>query len=211
MTAKDGLSAIAKDVLGDVQKEAETVILAAEHEAKETLKAAKEQADHNYKAKITQAKSKAEAEKRKIASVTEVEMRNRLLQTKEDLVDDAFEKALVQLKNFVDTNDYHSYLLKIIQSAAERIGQKDLVIQVNTKDKDWLTPVVLKRLSKNLHCELRLSEKNGDYFGGCIIQTEDGKIIFDVTLDNRLLELKPVLRVELAKILFGEEVSKNAR
>jgi V/A-type H+-transporting ATPase subunit E len=206
MTIKNGLSAIAKDVLGDVQKEAETAILVAEGEAKATLKAAKEKADHNYRAKINQAKLKAEAEKRKIVSVTEVEMRNRLLQTKEDLVDAAFEKAFSKLENFVETDDYRDYLFKIIQSAAKRIGQKDLAIQVNAKDKDWLTPDVLKSLSKKLHCELKLSEKTGNYLGGCIIQTGDGKIILDVTLDNRLQELKPVLRVELAKILFGEAV-----
>jgi vacuolar-type H+-ATPase subunit E/Vma4 len=58
------------------------------------LKGAKEQADQNFKAIITQAKSKTEAEKRKIASVTEVEMRNRLLQTKEDLVDVSFRESL---------------------------------------------------------------------------------------------------------------------
>jgi len=206
MTIKNGLSAIAKDVLGDVQKEAETAILVAEGEAKATLKAAKEQADQNYRAKITQAKLKAEAEKRKIVSVTEVEMRNRLLQTKEDLVDAAFEKAFSKLENFVETDDYRDYLFKIIQSAAKRIGQEDLAIQVNAKDKDWLKPDVLKSLSKKLHCELKLSEKTGNYLGGCIIQTGDGKIILDVTLDNRLQELKPFLRVELAKILFGEMV-----
>ena len=96
--------------------------------------------------------------------------------------------------------------LKLIENAAERIGKKNLVVQVNAKDKDWLTQDMLKRLSKKLHCELRLSEKTEDYIGGCIIQTEDGKIIYDVTIDNRLQELKPVLRVEIAKILFGEEV-----
>ncbi len=205
MSVKDGLSAIAKDVLGDVQKEAETIILTAEREAKETLKAAKEQADHYYKDKITQAKLKAEAEKRKVASVTEVEMRNRVLQIKEELVATAFEKALIKLKNFVETKDYHNYLLKIMQNAVERIGQKDLVVKVNAKDKDWLTQDVLKLLSKKLHCELRISEETGDYLGGCIVQTADGKIIFDVTLDNRFQELKPVLRVELAKTLFGGE------
>ena len=205
MSVKNGISAIAKDVVGDVQKDAEAIILAAENEAKAALKAAKEQANLNYRATITQAKAKAEAEKRKIASVTEVEMRNRLLQTKEDLVDVAFEKALVKLKNYVETEEYHEYLLKTIQIAAERIGQKDLVVQVNSKDKEWLTPDVLKRLSKKLHCELRLSDKTENYLGGCIIQTEDGKVICDVTLDNRLAELKPVLRVELSKTLFGED------
>ena len=133
-------------------------------------------------------------------------MRNRLLQTKEDLVDAAFEKALVELRNFVETDDYHNYLLKIIQNAAERIGQKDLAIQVNANDRKWLTSDVLKRLSEKLHSELRLLEKTNDSIGGFIIQTEDEKIIFDVTLDNRLQELKPALRVELAKNLFEEEV-----
>ena len=204
MSIKNGISAIAKDVVGDVQKEAEAIILVAENEAKATLKTAKEQADQNYRATITQAKAKAEAEKRKIASVTEVEMRNSLLQIKEDLVDVAFEKALVELKNFVQTEDYHNYLLKTIQNAAQRMGQKDLVVQVNAKDKGWLTADTLKRLSKKLHCELRLSDKTEDYLGGCIIQTEDGKINYDATLDNRLQELKPVLRIELSKTLFGE-------
>jgi V/A-type H+-transporting ATPase subunit E len=206
MIVKDGISAIANDVIGDVQKEAEALILEAENEAKATLKAAKEQADQNYRAIINEAKANAAAEKRKIASITEVEMRNRLLQTKEDLVDVAFEKALVELKNFVKTEEYKDYLLKIIEAAAEKIGQKNLTIQVNAKDKGWLTPDVLKRLSKKLHCELKVSDKAEGYIGGCIIQTEDGKIINDVTLDNRLQELKPVLRVELAKILFGEAV-----
>jgi len=206
MSIKNGISAITNDVLGDVQKEAEAIILTAENEAKVTLKSAKEQADQIYRVIICQAKVNAEAEKRKIASVTDVEMRNRLLQTKEELVDIAFEKALVELKNFVETEDYHEYLIKLIQSAAEKMDKKDIVVQVNAKDNNWLTQDLLKRLSKKCRCELRLSDKTEDYLGGCVIQTEDGKIIYDVTLDNRLKELKPVLRVELAKILFGEAI-----
>jgi V/A-type H+-transporting ATPase subunit E len=206
MSVKNGVSAISNEVIGDVQKEAEAIILAAENEAKVTLKSAKEQADQIYRSIIHQAKVTAEAEKRKIASVTEVEMRNRLLQAKEDLVDIAFEKALVELKSFVETEDYHDYLAKLIQIAAEKLGKKDMVIQVNAKDKNWLTQDLLKRLSKKYHCELRLSDKTEDFLGGCVLQTEDGKIIYDVTLDNRLQELKPVLRVELAKILFGDAI-----
>jgi len=206
MSVKNGISAITNDVIGDIQKEAEAILLAAENEAKATLKSAKEQADQIYCAIIYHAKTNAEAEKRKIASITEVEMRNRLLQTKDDLVDIAFEKALVELQNFVETEEYHDYLVKLIQSAAQKMGKKEIVVQVNAKDNNWLTPDLLKRLSKKCHCELRLSGKNEDYLGGCVIQTEDGKIIYDVTLDNRLQELKPVLRVQLAKILFGEAV-----
>ena len=205
MSIKYGLSAITSEVLEDVQKEAEAIILAAENEAKKTLKAAKEQADQNYQTIINQAKTHAENERRKITSVTEVEMRNRLLQTKEELVNTAFEKALIKLEGFVTTEKYHAYLLKLIEEVAERIGQKNLVVQVNAKDKVWLTQDILNPLSKKLHRELKLSDQTEDCFGGCKIQTVDGKITYDSTIDNRLQELKPALRVEVANILFGKE------
>ena len=191
MSIKDGLSAITSEVLDDVQKEAEAIILAAENEAKETLKAAKEQADQKYQTIINQAKTKAETERRKITSVTEVEMRNRLLQTKEDLVDNAFEKALVKLQDFVKTEEYHEHLLKLIEEVAKRIDSKNLMVQVNAEDKTWLTQNMLNRLSKKPRRELKLSDENEDFIGGCKIQTVDGKITYDSTIDNRLQELKP--------------------
>ena len=206
MSVKNGISEIANEVVGDIQKIAEASILKAETEAKETLKVAKEHADQNYQTIISQASAKAEAEKLKRASVTEVEMRNHLLQIKEDLVDGAFEKALVKLKNFVKTKEYRSYLLKLIVVTAKKIGKKDLVIQVNAKDKRWLTPDKLKSLTMKAHCDFLISEKTADFIGGCIIQSADFKIIYNNTLDNRLQEFKPILRIEIAKMLFGDEI-----
>ena len=205
MSIKDGLSAITSEVLDDVEKEAEAIILAAKNEAKEILKASKAQADQSYQTIINQAKTRAETERRKITSVTELEMRNRLLQTKEDLVDNAFEKARVKLQDFVKTKEYHEHLLKRIEEVAKRIDSKNFVLQVNAGDKAWLTQDVLDRLSNRLRRELKLSDETEDFIGGCKIQTADGKVTFDSTIDYRLQELKPTLRVEAAKILFGKE------
>ena len=205
MSVKNGLSAIANEVLGDVQKEAEAAIIAAEKTAKEALKAAKGQADQNYQAAMTQAKVKSEAERRKVASITEVEMRNRLLEAKEALVEAAFQKAQVKLGDFASSKDYQTYLIKLIEEVARKMGQKNLRVEVNAKDKSWLTPKVMNGLSKKLDCELKLSDQGLECIGGCKIQTENGKVTIDSTIDNRLLELKPTLRVEVAKILFGRE------
>ena len=204
MDVKDGLVAIAGEVLGDVQKEAEALILAAEKEAKKTLQAAKAQADQDYLTLVGQAKVKAEAEQRRIASLTEVEIRNRLLHAKEELVDKAFEMALVKLRDFVKTPKYHEYLLKIVEEAAKRIGSKNLILHVNTDDKKWLTQERLQNLSEKLSLDIKLSDKTQVCIGGCKIQTEDGKVTYDNTLDSRLEELKSSLRTEVAKILFGE-------
>jgi V/A-type H+/Na+-transporting ATPase subunit E len=204
MSIKNGISAISDEVVGDAQREAEAAILAAEKEAKEALQTAKREADEKYRELVGHAKAKAESERRKIASVTEVEMRNRLLASKEELVDAAFEKAIAKFRSFVETDEYKIYLVKLIEEVARKIGQKDLVVEVKAADASWLTQETLKSLSEKLHAELKLVKSNEQFIGGCIIQTGDGKIIYNSTIDTMLDELKPTLRVEVAKILFGE-------
>lgn len=205
MSIKDGLVAITNEVLDDIQKETQTIISAAENEAKKTLKAAKAQADQNYQSILSEAKIKSEGERRKIASATEMEIRNNLLQKKEELVDSVFEKTLTKLEKFTKTKEYRDYLLGLIEQAAKRMNQKSLIVQVNAKDKTWLTQETLIGLSRTLNCQLILSDKTEEFVGGCKVQTEDGKIMYDSTIDNRLQELKPALRGEVAKILFGKE------
>ncbi len=205
MDVKDGLVAIAGEVLGDVQKEAEALILDAEKEAKKNLQTAKAQADQDYSTLIGQAKVKAEAEQRRIASLTEVAIRNRLLHTKEESVDKAFETALDKLEAFAETPKYHDYLFRLIIEATKRIDSKNLILQVNAKDKTWLTQEILQSLSKKLKVNLKLSDQTKVCIGGCKIQTEDSKITYDNTIDSRFQELKLTLRTDVARILFEEE------
>lgn len=135
MVAKNGVSAIANEVVDDIQKEAETIIQNAEKDAKDHLKVARQQAIQNYQAIINQAKTKSEGEKRKIASVTDVELRNRQLQTKEGLVDIAFEKVLEKLRDFVATEGYYHYLLKLIADTSVDSNKKILLFTLTTKIK----------------------------------------------------------------------------
>ncbi len=204
-SVKDGLSAIACEILEDVCKEAEALIAASEEEAKRALQAAKEESEKNYQAIIDSATNRAEMEKRKIKSLTEVEARNQLLQTKEAVIDAAFETALSQINAFTKTEQYHNYLLTLIEKTARKIGSKKLIIHVNAEDRKWLNEESLTKLSKKFHLELQLSNRDELVAGGCRIETVDGKIVLNNTMENRLQELKPALRVEVARILFDKE------
>ncbi len=202
---KEGLSAIAREVLEDVQREAEALIASAEKDAQRTLRAAKDEAEKNYQATVDLGTAKAEAEKRKNMSLTEVDIRNRLLQTKETLVDKALQTAQERLSAFTKTKRYHTYLLELIEGTAKKIRSKSLIISVNATDRAWLAQGEFKKLARKLHLELTLAEKAETVMGGCKIQTADGKIVADNTFDNRLQELRPTLRVEVARVLFGKE------
>jgi vacuolar-type H+-ATPase subunit E/Vma4 len=202
---KQGLASIANEVLEDVRKEAEALLLSAEKEAKENLKTAKAEADQTYEGILTEAAAKTETEKRKIASRTQVDLRNRLLQAKAELVDAAFNKALTRLSAFAQTENYRRLLVKLIQEAATSLQSKNLTLYVNAKDKAWLTVGKLNGLSKKFNVELKLAEQTEDFIGGCRVRTADGKVFYDNTLENRLQQLKPTLRLEVATTLFGKE------
>ncbi len=205
MSVKKGISAISDEVVSDAQRQAEATILSAEKQAKEMLHSAKLEADQKYRDLVDNAKAKAEAERRKISSVTEVEMRNRLLATKEELVNAVFEAAITQFRDFVETDQYKTYLLRLIGDIAKKMGKRDLVVEVNSVDALWLTKDKLQSLAYELQIELDIVKSKEPFIGGFIMQTRDGKIIYNSTLDSRLEELKPTLRVKIAKILFGEE------
>ena len=47
-----------------------------------------------------------------------------------------------------------------------------------------------KKPLKKPKVEFKLSEQTPNFIGGCKVQTEDGKIVYDGTLDNRLSGVK---------------------
>jgi V/A-type H+/Na+-transporting ATPase subunit E len=209
LNIKAGLTAIAAEVLEDIRKEAEATIQKSEKEAKQTLKTAKEEAEKAYSATVGEATAKAEAEKRRIKSLTEVEKRNRLLIAKEELVNAAFDRACKRLTAFAKTEEYYAYLISLIAEASDNIGSKRVVVQVNSADKKWLVRGSLSDIQKKLGLDLELAPETLDCIGGCKVQTADRSRILDETFENCMVQLKPALRVETAKIFFGEEGKVN--
>jgi vacuolar-type H+-ATPase subunit E/Vma4 len=205
---KEGLEGIANEVLSDIQKEAETLILQAQKEAKEILKAAKVESDKIYTMILSETMAKASLEKRKIESTADVEARNRFLQVKEEIVELSFVKAQEKLNEFVqDEDEYFDFLVRSIEEAAVKIGEEQLIVQVNSRDKDWLSKGNLNSLSKKLNLSFELAVETLSCIGGSKVQAIDGKLVYDNTLENRFHLLKPTLRIEAAKILFQKEGS----
>ena len=202
---KQGLAAIANEVLEDIRKEADAIVRKAEKESEESLQTAKAEADRTYKTTLSDASAKIEAEKRRIESLTQVEKRNRLLKTKEELVDSAFSETQARLKTFVKSEDYNSCLANLIEEASRKMDSKSLIVYVNSADREWLLDGNLNSLSKKLRIDLKLAEGTIDCVGGCKVQTSNEKVFYDNTLENRIEQLKPHLRLEVAQILFGKE------
>lgn len=204
-SVKKGLVALASEILEDVKKESEIIIRDAEKKAEDILGEAKTEAKRRRVRLLAEAKEKGEIEKTKKKSLTVIEIRNRRLQVKQEHINAVFDKALVRLKQFVESESYHSYLLTFIEEAVKKIESDRLVVYVNSKDGEWLANGKLDELSEKLGVKLTLANETENCLGGCIVKTPDGKLAQDNTFEKRLEALKPILRSEVAKILFEEE------
>jgi vacuolar-type H+-ATPase subunit E/Vma4 len=202
---KKGLAAIASEILEDVKKESERIIRDAEKKAEEILRGAKTEAKGRHAQLLTEAKERGEVEKKKTRSLTVIEIRNRLLQVKQEQVNAVFDKTLLRLKQFVESESYPSYLLSFIEEAVKKIESKRLVVLVNSRDREWLANSKLDELSEKLGVKLTLAKETENCLGGCIVKTPNGKLSHDNTFEKRLEALKPALRGEVAKILFEKE------
>ena len=203
-SVKNGLVAIANEILEDAKNESEKIIRDAEAKAKEILKDAKTEAEKRRNSRLVEAKQKSEQEYRKTESLTAIEIRNISLRAKEEQLNSIFDEAVGRLKKFVDSKHYSDCLLAFVAEAAKNIESDKLVVYVNSKDKKLLKKDTLEDLSKKLEKELTLSEEHLDCMGGCIVKTPDGTLSNDNTFENRLQVLKPNIRIELEKMLFHE-------
>jgi len=198
------LSSIAKEILEDAGKEAENILRRAEAQARRILEEAEKEAEEKYRLIMREGEDKIRIKEQQMITLFEVEVKNRLLQAKEELVEEAFERALNRLREYVLTEDYWECLLKLIAEAGRQINSEKLIVELNKRDHQKLTEKDLHELSEKIGVKLEKSEKVIDCIGGVIVKSFDGKVVVDNTFENRLRTLKNSLRAKIADILFEE-------
>ena len=200
-----GLKSIAKEILEDAEKEAETLILRAETQAERILEDARKEAEKRYNQIISENEERMRAEEEQMTPLFELEAKNRMLKVKEELIEEVYNSVLDRLRQYTPTEDYMNCLLKLISEASREIPSNELKIQLNEKDYERLTEELLLNFSRKIGVKLTKSEKRINCIGGVIVTSPDGKIIIDNTFENRLRTLKNALRTKIAEILFQGE------
>lgn len=141
---------------------------------------------------LAEGKKEAEKLEKQIIGNADLDSRNKQLLLVEESIEKVFEKAIKKLQD-ADRNDNYSKLISsLLQESINTIGTSEIIVQTNSKDK----PVVQSLLSK--FPGATLSSDLIDCLGGIRIQSKDGTMKFDNTIDARLDRLKPLIRKDIA-------------
>lgn len=196
-----GVEKIKEKILHDSEDRAESIVADAKKQAVEIIEKANVKAAQKAEEIHKKATSDA-AEKLKInSSMVELEMRKELLSTKQQLIEEVFQKALDSLSN-IENSEYEVILYKLIVDAIET-GDEEILLSM--KDKNRLPSDFIIKLNKVIaqagkKGNLKLADETRDIMGGFVLKAKGVEInySFEALLRMDRDEIEP----EVAAILF---------
>lgn len=148
--------------------------------------------EQEYDKILAEGKKEAEKLEKQIVGNADLDSRNKHLLLVEESIEKVFEKAIKKLQDTDRNNEYSKLISTLLQESIDAIGTSDIIVQTNSKDKS----VVQSSLSK--FSGATLSSDLIECLGGIKVQSKDGTMKFDNTIDARLDRLKPLIRKDIA-------------
>jgi V/A-type H+-transporting ATPase subunit E len=203
-----GSDKIVSTILSEAQNKADEIIQKAELEAKSLEEKKSKIANFEKEKILDDANKQSKMRYQQIVSEAKMKSRRLELETREEVIEESFNKATEELKKIALTSDkeYVESLKGIIEEAAIEINGGDLIIYTKEEDINKI-----KSLVGSIENNVKSTTGNDTKFefgdpintiGGAILKTKNGEIEVNNTIEARLLRYKKDLRSQVAKILF---------
>ena len=105
---------------------------------------------------------------------------------------EVFTKAIDEISNSDRSGDYANLIKSLLDESTQVLGTSEVIVFTNSKDRD----VVQSTLANFAGSEL--SSETIECIGGVKIQSKDGAMKFDNTIDAKIDRLKPLIWKEIA-------------
>jgi len=160
--------------------------------SQETLSNSRALLEQEYDKILSEGKKEAEKLEKQIIGNADLEARNKQLLLVEESIEKVFDAAIKKIKDSDRNKDYTKLISSLLEESINAIGTSDIIIQTNSNDK----PAVESLLSK--FPGATLSSNPIECLGGIKVQSKDGTMTFDNTIDARIERLKPLIRKNIA-------------
>ena len=212
-----GIDKIISHIQAETEKEIEEVLSKAREEADRIKNASLEKAEQEAENILAKGKRAAILEGQRIMAETKIQVRRRKMDAQEEVIAASFSEAAKALEDLAekgkrDTFVYRDVLFNLVVSACDIIPGNKVELAFNQRDAkafDANTMGALQGLVKEKTgraISLALSDKSIQCLGGVVVRDAERNIEVNNTLEAKLNRLKGSIRVDVAKILFGDKL-----
>jgi len=203
MNSDENVEALSRAILSDVQIESERVKTEAQSNVDAIKQRAQTQADAESKAILEQASQEAERIRSQVIATAQLKARSLELANREKLLDNVFMAVKQKLPSILQRNDYLQIVLQLVREAVNQLNAEKAELHLDKYTQTLLTNLELEKISKEIKAELSIGRtlENGI---GVSVESANGHLLFDNTLDTRLNRLQNGLRSSVYRLLIGE-------
>ncbi len=186
------LKDLEEHLLTKVRAKGEQEVKQAEKEIAKQLKETEEKWKKEMEKSRERIKARLLEEERERLSWARLEERRMLAEAKEEVLDEAFEEFKKELSGFTAKKEYTTWLNKMIEKGLKELGNESGVIHVKKGDK--------KKVKAKKGVTIK---EDVDVIGGVIIESKDGKIRIDLSIDAFVRQHEDEIKKELYKHIFS--------
>jgi len=213
----EGVDKIISHIEGEAEKEISEILLKAQAEADKTGKAARENAEREAERILSNGRRVASLEGQRIIAETRIDVRRKKMDAQEEAIAASFEEAKKVLEELAekgkwDNLAYKDIMFDLIASASEVVAGNKLELAFNQRDSKTFNKEMLREASELVkkrpgrETSLALTDETIQCLGGVVVRDMEKQVEVDNTLETRLNRLKESIRVDVAKILFGDRL-----
>ncbi len=146
--------------------------------------------------------SRIEFIKKRTESEYEQQARRILIQSRENLIDEVFEKIERELSNFRSKPEFREYITTKLESAVNSIKNKQMKIIIDEQDMK-LIKVIVNDLNRKKGLSLIIETPGIKTLGGFILTDKEERIKIDHTINNLLEARRELIRTKINELLFN--------
>jgi vacuolar-type H+-ATPase subunit E/Vma4 len=201
---EETIEALKRAIFRDVQDEAGQIQADGKEKAEAILKRAEEQAELERKQILERARQEAERLRGQVIASAQLKARTLQLEHREKLLEKAFQGARERLGSLQKRSDYDKIAVQLLREAVVQLNASEAHIRADARTQKILDGA-MEGLSKELNFKPSVKETL-EQGTGVIVETADGHLHYDNTLETRLERLKDSLRSPVHQVLMGEKL-----
>lgn len=205
MKPEENMDSLSRAIMAQAKGDAEHLVTEARARAETIRRQAQEQADQVRKDILDRANREADQVRGQNVATTQLKARTMQLEHREQILDKVFTTAMNDLPSVQKWTDYPEIARSLLREAVLQLRSSEVVVHADAFTQSALTPQYLADLGKELNVQLSLGDalQQGT---GVVVDTNNGRLQFDNTLETRLHRMQNNLRVPVYHILMGEKI-----
>jgi vacuolar-type H+-ATPase subunit E/Vma4 len=202
-TVEGNIDTLSRAIMGEAQAEIEDLKSNSQSKAEGILQRARAVAEQQKVEIIERARQEARRLQDQGTATAQLNARTLELEHREQLLQKVFDAAAARLYEAPGRKDYAETVLVLLREALAQLRTNAAVVRADRATQALLTKSALERISGETGIDVRMGEalENGT---GVLVQSLDGRLQFDNTLENRLDRLRSTLRADVYRLLTGE-------